>query len=1468
MKKFLSLLLAVIMVIGMFPMSAMALELEQVGETEEIVETVEPAEEEQIENEETEKSVEYTIEPVLANAAETAEGEIPVTVTQGTETCVVEDTGLTNAILYGQPIPVYKTKAKPGVDLVLNETNADSGNLGRTIVDVNGSSQAIGDVPLTIPASNFSYMKLDSATIAAYKSMVGDPKVDESKDILYFVVKDSKGNYLYEMIVEVEKAVATSVSLDKTEIVFSSDYKTETLVATTDVAGAEITWSSSDEKVATVTNKGVVTATGLGEAIITASSGEAKAECKVKVENINATVNIYFSPRYNMAVTIYTDAECTNPIPEEYIKKSQEFDSKWLYSLDLPDGKYYYRANYQGVSYDLGGSENLFLGGMSFTVNASEGLKKNYFLNNVAFYCRSYYAAKEGYSVSVSTEEAGIGDVVLGDTFKKEGYLYIPFLAIVQGGTNYYSPITYTYKVDAELKGELAKEYYLEDIAECSKQSSTSTFMSEELILKPYLSVDRSSAMLSVGGTVALAVECADSEAAITYSSSDEKIATVSAEGVITAVAAGKAIITVSDGTHNREVEVTVKAEASEYNEIRVEVAPSTAEVVFYVDADAKTPLSEEFIVDRGEIGGKRIYTLYVKDGVYSYRATENGQDLGGASFIAPVEEEILSNGKPSGEGQVLNLLRINWYTTSELVTSVGDYTINFKPGALDYCVNGKQYIDGNGRVVTPMMIVAGGSRTVYQAEIILKDELEENYGAVVAGNMVFGSASITTQNKTFNVVKKVDKEITAPEGADVKVFIQLNNFNVKEVARKSVVDNGDGTVTHLFKIAQSDTRASYRVSMEGKITKASFLSGSAQKITVTFEENEDPKSTENIVSENMQKRMESSTLVNINARNNLVIDEGEEFRLRAYRAAWQIINGDTTNIMIEPDFNYEIISGGEHIKLSPVTDKCTGNAGTGEKSNWMDITGVSKGVAIIEVSYDALGTGTGSTIYGATDPNRTSLVVVSVGGSGKYVEITADGSGNVWDTEYDTVYFTGETGKLAFTAKIGDEIPEKAELSVDKGKTWKEISISNGKFIADELVSGNNIIRFKTGDEYVYQVVRAAKVTYTVTNLSREGEIIYAGDTVQIKFNGLYIPVPKFSGIYNPGFGKGHRIVYNAPESADVTSSGGQYTFITDHIYKVTFNEGGEFVFDGGYIAFNVMGTADPEGAHRKLGDSGTGTNFNAVSTEHTRSVLPEIAIAVADCENGTHIGGTATCTDKAICKACGKEYGEALGHTAEGDKYVAATCTSKAKCGRCGEEYGEALGHDEVEHEAKEPTCTEIGWDAYVTCTRCDYSTYAEKEALGHDEVEHEAKDPTCTEIGWDAYVTCSRCDYSTYAEKAELGHDMADATCTEPSTCKRGCGHTEGEALGHKFGSWVTVEEPTETEGGRAVKTCSVCGHQTSKYVKPLSEDGITIIVPGEKSEDESNPNTGAPVESVSALCAMAVLAGMAIVLKKIK
>lgn len=208
-------------------------------------------------------------------------------------------------------------------------------------------------------------------------------------------------------------------------------------------------------------------------------------------------------------------------------------------------------------------------------------------------------------------------------------------------------------------------------------------------------------------------------------------------------------------------------------------------------------------------------------------------------------------------------------------------------------------------------------------------------------------------------------------------------------------------------------------------------------------------------------------------------------------------------------------------------------------------------------------------------------------------------------------------------------------------------------------------------------------------------------------------------------------------------------------------------------------------------------------------------------------HTGGTETptCTTGKICRLCWSEYG-ILGHawgewsSAGNGTHIrsctrsncnavetadctggSATCSTKAVCAVCGKEYGEKdpNNHALVQHAAKAPTCTEIGWNAYEACSRCNYTTtYQELPALNHDLEQHDAKAPTCTEKGWNAYETCSRCDYTTYAELPALNHDYqavtVDPTCEADgytiftcSRCKDSYTADPTDQLGHQFGAW---------------------------------------------------------------------------------
>ena len=240
-------------------------------------------------------------------------------------------------------------------------------------------------------------------------------------------------------------------------------------------------------------------------------------------------------------------------------------------------------------------------------------------------------------------------------------------------------------------------------------------------------------------------------------------------------------------------------------------------------------------------------------------------------------------------------------------------------------------------------------------------------------------------------------------------------------------------------------------------------------------------------------------------------------------------------------------------------------------------------------------------------------------------------------------------------------------------------------------------------------------------------------------------------------------------------------------------------------------------------------------------------------------HEQTAATCVSKAVyarvCSDCDYHGGNFIFGNINPDNHdliphagKAATCTEKGwkaynTCSRCDySAYEElaALGHDPIPHAGKAATCTESGWEAYDTCKRCDYSTYVELaiDPDNHDLVHHEAQAPTCTEVGWEAYDTCSRCNYSTYVElpidpdNHDLVHHEAKApTCTEIGwdaydTCSR-CDYSTYVELAIDPDNHNLVHHeakaPTCTEiGWDAYDTCSRCDYTTKVELPALKHN----------------------------------------------
>ena len=282
-----------------------------------------------------------------------------------------------------------------------------------------------------------------------------------------------------------------------------------------------------------------------------------------------------------------------------------------------------------------------------------------------------------------------------------------------------------------------------------------------------------------------------------------------------------------------------------------------------------------------------------------------------------------------------------------------------------------------------------------------------------------------------------------------------------------------------------------------------------------------------------------------------------------------------------------------------------------------------------------------------------------------------------------------------------------------------------------------------------------------------------------------------------------------------------------------------------GGYATCDTLGMCNTCGGSY-YGGHAWGEWSSAGNGTHTRSCTNYCReVDTAKCT-----GGKATCSAKAVCEVCGGEYGEkdSNNHDLVQHAAKAPTCTeigwdAYETCSRCDYTTRKelpALNHALEQHEAQAPTCTEIGWDAYETCSRCDYTTRKELPALNHALEQHEAQAPTCTEIGWDAYETCSRCDYTTRKELPALNHDLEQhaakaPTCTEKGwnayeTCSR-CDYTtyaELPALNHDLEQHA-AKAPTCTEKGwNAYETCSRCDHTTYAELPALNHDYQAVTV----------------------------------------
>ena len=325
--------------------------------------------------------------------------------------------------------------------------------------------------------------------------------------------------------------------------------------------------------------------------------------------------------------------------------------------------------------------------------------------------------------------------------------------------------------------------------------------------------------------------------------------------------------------------------------------------------------------------------------------------------------------------------------------------------------------------------------------------------------------------------------------------------------------------------------------------------------------------------------------------------------------------------------------------------------------------------------------------------------------------------------------------------------------------------------------------------------------------------------------------------------------------------------------------------IFLGNPISYHSGGTETPTcttgktcakcGAqYGKLGHDWGAWQSRGNNSEHVRTCQRDgcDAVDTASCSGDS----SATCIALGTCTTCGGQYyrahtfpanqgwdSDAENHwvsctvcheakTKVGEHFFvqgndssclksAATCVSPpvyytncAYCYRKGTDtyvhpwYGpDPNNHDLVHHDAKAPTCTEIGWNEYDACQRegCDYTTKVEIPAPGHDYTEKVVK-PTCGKGGYTLH-TCKKCNdsYKDHQTKTLLhwyGEWTSNGDGTHSATCKR-------KDCKHVGKTECAIVEFKQDEATRTL--CPVCGN--------VSDGTHLALVEEVKAEGEHLP-----------------------------
>ena len=666
---------------------------------------------------------------------------------------------------------------------------------------------------------------------------------------------------------------------------------------------------------------------------------------------------------------------------------------------------------------------------------------------------------------------------------------------------------------------------------------------------------------------------------------------------------------------------------------------------VFLYSNFTNTPAEGE---DEYDVAGGKLVDNYqmfytqLKAGRYAYRAfTADGKALGGMTLDLPTGSNVDGG---AGGGNKLYLQCNSFYVSTKKADNTyftaDQYHVRLACPVMGCdATMGTPYVNGN-YTYYPVMLYAAGNACLYNAYAYPDIE---GYIFNSAINLTF-NAGYSAANKAMTLNPGITLTVTAPANATFGLYFQWNNFNTTEVEPETEwTTSADGkTKTAQYFISKGSGSYTWRLNDATHVTQAGWLGQlkDSGELTYSFA---DGAATDRIshdfsnLGSQVINRDEADLQVNLDPSGYEAITGTT--RIRAYRH-WQLINSDAANIMVEPDFHWNALTGDAQIK--PVNG---GNA----TANWADVTPGTQD-SIIAVYYDSVDVnpsnhGSHGGLFPATSPERVGVIVV--GGTG-VTHGTADAKvkynmasgvtttrSEDWDYNYDTWFYeTSETNPaLDFTVNATGSVKVEYALAATDNSMKTTVSgfqsvsadadgnyavplagfntIGNGK-------GGTVILKMTDSTGVSYRLVRVAKVTITSENVSNPGEPIMPGDQVKLRFDGMYRAVNKISGIFNP---TNFKPTYFAGETK-YEGTLGQYqkmdnaTVTVTIPEDVTFADGAataQYTLTNGYTYGFMYSAANPFAFLYSMTDTGVGTNFNAVTVNYYMNHYADAVITVA---------------------------------------------------------------------------------------------------------------------------------------------------------------------------------------------------------------------------------------------------------------